>query len=134
MPTKPPKPTREFGTRRPSVPVVAQPGPPAKRSGHVGLLLMGTLAVGTAAYTVMPRNNCEPSPNLAQPSLLSNAECPPRGSSSGGSHGGSGGGRSYFSSASSSSQSVSGTSDSGSSHVSRGGFGSFAHAVGFSGG
>jgi hypothetical protein len=95
---------------------------------------MGTLAVGTAAYTVMPRSNCEPSPNVAQPSLLSNAECPPRGSSSGSSHGGSGGGRSYFSSGSSSSQSVSGTSDAGSSHVTRGGFGSFAHAVGFSGG
>ena len=134
MANKPPKPSREFGTRKPSVPVVTQPGPPAKRSGHVGLLLMGTLAIGTAAYTVMPRSNCEPSPNVAQPSLLSNAECPPRGSSSGSSHGGSGGGRSYFSSGSSSSQSVSGTSDAGSSHVTRGGFGSFAHAVGFSGG
>ena len=44
MTTKPPKPAREFGTRRPSVPVVTQSGPPAKRSGHVGLLLMGTLA------------------------------------------------------------------------------------------
>jgi hypothetical protein len=54
MSNKPPKPTREFGTRRPSVPVVLQPGPPAKRSGHVALFLMGTLAVGTAAYTVMP--------------------------------------------------------------------------------
>ena len=134
MATKPQKPTREFGTRRPSVPVVAHPGPPAKRSGHVGLLLMGTLAVGGGAYALMPRNNCEPSPNVAQPSLLSNAECPPRGSSSGGGHGGSGGGRSYFSSGSSSSQSVSGASDSGSSHVARGGFGSFAHALGFSGG
>ena len=135
MATKPTKPTREFGTRRPSVPVVPQPGPPAKRSGHVGLLLMGTFAVGGGAYTLMPRNNCEPSPNVASPSLLqSNAECPPRGSSSGSSHGGSGGGRSYFSSGSSSSQSVSGTSDSGSSHVTRGGFGSFAHAFGFSGG
>jgi hypothetical protein len=133
MATKPPKHAREFGTRRPSVPVVAQPGPPAKRSGHVGLLLMGTLAVGGGAFALMPRSNCEPSPNVAQPSLLSNAECPPRGSSGSG-HGGSGGGRSYFSSGSSSSQSVSGTSDSGSSHATRGGFGSFAHAFGFSGG
>ena len=133
MADKSPKASREFGTRRPSVPDVAQPGPPAKRSGHVGLLLMGTLAVGTAAYTVMPRNNCEPSPNVAQPSLLSNTECPPRGSSGSG-HGGSGSGRSYFSSGTSSSQSVASTSDAGSSHVTRGGFGSFAHAFGFSGG
>ena len=135
MATKPPKPAREFGTRKPSVPVVTQPGPPAKRSGHVALLLMGTLAVGGGAYALMPRNNCERPPNVASPSLLQgNAECPPRGSSSGGSHGGSGGGRSYFSSDSSSSHSASGTSDSGSSHVTRGGFGSFAHAFGFSGG
>ena len=41
-----------------------RPGPPAKRSGHVALLLMGTFAVGTAAYAVMPRDNCERSPNL----------------------------------------------------------------------
>jgi hypothetical protein len=94
---------------------------------------MGTLAVGGGAFALMPRSNCEPSPNVAQPSLLSNAECPPRGSS-GSSHGGSGGGRSYFSSGSSPSQSVSGTSDSGASHATRGGFGSFAHAFGFSGG
>jgi hypothetical protein len=132
MATKPPKPAREFGTRRPSVPVAPQPSPPAKRSGHVALLLMGTFAVGTAAYALTPRNSCESSPNVAQPSLLqSNANCPPRGSSSGG---GSGGGRSYYSGGSSSSQSASGTSDSGSSHVTRGGFGSFAHAFGFSGG
>jgi hypothetical protein len=135
MATKPTKPTRDFGTRRPSVPVVPQPSPPAKRSGHVALLLMGTFAVGGGAYALMPRDNCERPPNVASPSLLqSNAECPPRGSSSGGSHGGSGGGRSYYSSDSSSSHSASSTSDSGSSHVTRGGFGSFAHAFGFSGG
>jgi hypothetical protein len=132
MTTKPPKPDREFGTRRPSVPITTQPGTPAKRSGEVGLLMMGTLMVGTAAYTFMPRNNCEPSPNAASPSQLqSNANCPPRGSSSGG---GSGGGRAYYSGGSSSSPSASGTSDSGSSHVARGGFGSFGQAVGFSGG
>src|SRR6478672_7344353 len=135
MATKPQKPTREFGTRRPSVPVVAHTGPPAKRSGHVGLLLMGTLAVGGGAYALMPRNNCEPSPpGMAQPGgPQAVTDCQPRGSSSGG-RGGSAGGRSYFSSGSSSSQSVSGASDSGSSHVARGGFGSFAHAFGFSGG
>jgi len=135
MATRPTKPTREFGTRRPSVPIVERPSPPAKRSGHVGLLLMGTLAVGGGAYALTPRDNCERPPNLASPSLLQgNAECPPRGSSSGSSHGGSGGARGYYSGGSSSSQSVSGTSDSGSGHVARGGFGSFAHAFGFSGG
>jgi len=140
MPTKPQKPTREFGTRRPSVPVVAHPGTPAKRSGHVGLLLMGTLAVGGGAYALMPRNNCEPSPpGMAQPGgPQAVTDCQPRGSSSGG-RGGSGGGTSsrssFFSGDSSSSHSASGTSsDSGSGGVTRGGFGSFAHAFGFSGG
>jgi len=130
MATKPPKPNREFGTRKPSVPTA--PCPPAKRSGHVGLFLMGTLAVGGGAYALMPRNNCERPPNVASPSLLQgNTECQPRGSSS---SGGSGSGRSYYSGGSSSSQSVSSTSNSESSHVARGGFGSFGHAVGFSGG
>ena len=130
---------KDFGKRKPvSVPVVPRTGPPAKRSGHVALLLMGTFAVGTAAYTLMPRNNCERSPDTLSPSLLqSNAECPPR-SSSGSSHGGSGGGTSsrssYYGSDSSSSHSSSGTSDSTSHGVERGGFGSFAHAFGFSGG
>jgi hypothetical protein len=140
MANKPPKRSSDFGTRKTSVPDVTRPsGPPAKRSGHVALFLMGTLAVGSAAYTLMPRNRCGPPPNTPQPSLLqSNADCPPRGSSSS-SHGGSGGGgsssrSSYYSSDSSSSHSASGTSDSGSSHVTRGGFGSFAHAFGFSGG
>jgi hypothetical protein len=139
MANKPPSPSSEFGTRKPSVPDVTQPfGPPAKRSGHVALFLMGTLAVGGAAYTLMPRNKCEQPPNTAQPSLLqNNPDCPPRGSSSS-SHGGSGGGSSsrssYYSSDSSSSHSGSGTSDSGSNHATRGGFGSFGHAVGFSGG
>ena len=34
-----------------------------KRSGHVALLLMGTLAVGGGAYALMPRDNCERPPN-----------------------------------------------------------------------
>jgi hypothetical protein len=132
------KPTQDFGKRRPvSVPPVPpRPGPPAKRSGHVALLLMGTFAVGGTAYALMPSQNCERSPNVASPSLLqSNADCPPKGSSSS-SHGGSGGGSrsSYYSSDSSSNHTASGTSNTGSNHVSRGGFGSFAHAFGFSGG
>jgi hypothetical protein len=131
---------KDFGKRKPvSVPVAPRPGPPAKRSGHVALLLMGTFAVGSAAYALMPRNNCERSPDVPSPSLLqSNTECPPRGSSSGSSHGGSGGGSSsrtsYYSSDSSSSHSSSATHDFSSSGVQRGGFGSFAHAFGFSGG
>jgi hypothetical protein len=129
----------EFGKRKPvSVPASPRPAqPPAKRSGHVALLLMGTFAVGTAAYTLMPSGNCEPSPNAASsPLQQSNTECSSRSSSSSSSGGGSGGSSrsSYYSSDSSSSHSSSGTSDSGSHSAQRGGFGSFGHAVGFSGG
>jgi hypothetical protein len=127
----------EFGKRKPvSVPASPRPPqPPAKRSGHVALLLMGTVAVGSAADTLMPNRNCEQPPNAASSSLQQNTECTSRSSSS--SHGGSGGSSSrssYYSSDSSSSHSSSGTSDSGSHSAARGGFGSFGHAVGFSGG
>jgi hypothetical protein len=129
----------EFGKRKPvSVPAAPRPvpPPPAKRSSHVALLLMGTFAVGSAAYTLMPSRTCEqPNPHLASPTQ-SNAECSSHSSSS--SHGGSSGGSSsrssYYSSDSSSSHSSSGTSDSGSHSAQRGGFGSFGHAIGFSGG
>jgi hypothetical protein len=132
-------PEHEFGKRKPvSVPASPRPAqPPAKRSGHVALLLMGTFAVGSAAYTLMPSRNCEPSPNAASsPLQQSNTECSSRSSSSSSSGGGSGGSSrsSYYSSDSSSSHSSSGTSDSGSHSAQRGGFGSFGHAVGFSGG
>ena len=131
MANKPPKPPVEFKTRMPPPPVARPPSPPAKRSGHVALFLMGTIAVGGAAYTLMPHNKCEQPPNVAQPSLLqNNTDCPPRSSGSGGSSSRS----SYYSGGSSSGSSGSGTSESGSSHVTRGGFGSFAHAFGFSGG
>jgi hypothetical protein len=132
------KPDKDFGKRKPvSVPASPRPAPPpAKRSGHVALLLMGTVAVGGAAYALMPNRNCEPSPNAASSSLQQgDTECASRSSSS--SHGGSGGSSSrssYYSSDSSSSHSSSGTSDSGSHAVQRGGFGSFSHAFGFSGG
>jgi hypothetical protein len=132
------KPDREFGKRKlVSVPASPRPAPPpAKRSGHVALLLMGTFAVGSTAYTLMPSRSCEQSPN-ASSFQQSNTECSSRSSSSS-SHGGSGGGSSsrssYYSSDSSSSHSSSGTSDSTSHGVQRGGFGSFAHAFGFSGG
>ena len=127
------KPDTQFGTRKP---VAIRPAQPVKR-GHVALLLMGTLAVGGGAYAMMPSENCEPNrPGIAAPSgLATNTECRPRGSSSGGGHGSSGGtsSRSGFYGGGSSSPSPSGTSsDTTSNHVTRSGFGSFAHA--FSGG
>jgi hypothetical protein len=137
------KPKQEFGKRKPVVPGPAgpkRPGPPVKRSGHVALLVMGTLAVGGGAYALMPRENCQPtSPGMAAPALpQANTDCKPRGSSSGGGGGGGYSSRSsFFSGDSSSSHSSSATaSDSGSSGVTRGGFGSFAHsfAAHFSGG
>jgi hypothetical protein len=133
MADKPSK--KEFGKRRPAAgPPPAQQ--PVKRSGHVALLVMGTIAVGATAYTLMPRQNCEPSatgatvPGAAP--VQASAACSSRSGSSGG--GGSRwSSRSSFSSSDSSSHSSSGTSsDSGSGGVSRGGFGSFGH--GFSGG
>jgi len=125
------KPSKEFGKRRPVQPT---PRAPAKRSGHVALLVMGTLAVGTTAYTLMPRQTCEPSPPGTDPAAQTSTACSSsRSSSSGGSGGSGSSSRSSFFSSDSSSHSSSGTSsDSGHSSVSRGGFGSFGH--GFSGG
>ncbi|MDO9382739.1 MAG: hypothetical protein Q7T86_07735 [Hyphomicrobiaceae bacterium] len=123
------KPASEFGTRKP---VAIRPPQPVKR-GQVALLLMGTLAVGGGAYAMMPSENCQPNqPGMAAPSgLPTNTECRPRGSSSGG-HGSSGGSSSrssVYSSGSSSNHASSGTlSDSGTGHVTRGGFGGYAHA------
>jgi hypothetical protein len=130
MESQPPK--REFGKRRPvTTRTTAAPAAhPVKRSRHVALLVMGTLAIGGGAFTLMPGENCEPQ---------SSAACPPRGSSSG-SHGGSGGSWSrsnFFSGDASSNRSSSGTSaESGSGEVTRGGFGGFARAFAahFSGG
>jgi hypothetical protein len=125
------KPATEFGTRKP---VAIRPAQPVKR-GQVALLLMGTLTVGGGAYALMPSENCEPNrPGMAAPSgLQTSSECRPRGSSSGSSSAGSSGGSSsrsnFFSADSSRSHASSGTpSDSGSGHVTRGGFGSFAQA------
>ncbi|TMJ22214.1 MAG: hypothetical protein E6G93_07380, partial [Alphaproteobacteria bacterium] len=75
------KPDKDFGKRKPvSVPASPRPAqPPAKRSGHVALLLMGTFAVGSTAYALMPSRNCEPSPNAASSSLQQgNTECSSR--------------------------------------------------------
>ena len=144
------QPRKEFGKRRPQ-PRTLQPRTPSepapKRSSHVALLLMGTFAVGGAAYTLMPRESCTlsspgpaspavaapPSPGVAQPALpaAGTTSCTSRGSS-----GGSGHSRySFFSGGDSSSRSSSGGSSSEAEcgHVSRGGFGALAHAFGFSG-
>ena len=122
-------PSKEFGRRRPA-PSAAPPREPVKRSGHVALLVMGTIAVGTTAYTLMPRPNCDP-PAPGAPAQA-NAAC-----SSGG-HTSSDGrwyARSSFYSGDTASHSSSGTSsDGGSGGVSRGGFGAFAHGFGVSGG
>jgi hypothetical protein len=129
-------PTRDFGKRRP---VVAQTAAPVKRSRHVALLLMGTVAIGGGAYALTSGRNCEPkSPGMAAPSTPpTGTECSSRGYSSGGGHGGSWSRSSFYGGNSPSSSSSSSTaSESGSGSVTRGGFGSFAHALGshFSGG
>jgi hypothetical protein len=121
----------DFGKRKPQG---APSTPPIKRSGHVVLLLMGTLAVGAAASVLMSRQNCTPtSPGMAGPAVPpTDGSCSQR-SSGGGGSGGSGGSHFYSSSdTSSSGRSSGGLAESGG--VSRGGFGSFAHAFGFSGG
>jgi hypothetical protein len=130
------QPSKEFGKRRPQT--SAPHEPPSKRSPHVALLLMGTFAVGGAAYSVMAHRNCPPapSPGMAAPAVPQpngDTGCTSRGSSS--SSTGHGGSRySFFSDDSSIHSSSSGSSEASSSSVSRGGFGSFAHAFGFSGG
>ena len=133
------KPNQEFGKRKQvSVPASPRPvpPPPPKRSSHVVLLLMGTFAVGTAAYTLMPSRTCE-QPNQYG-STQNTTECSSRNSSSSSSGGGSGSSSrsSYYSGGSSSNSSSSQASsyDSGSHAAQRGGFGSFGHAIGFSGG
>ena len=119
--------TTEFGKRQPT-PLPPAPGP--KRSNHVALLVMGTLAVGGGAYALMPGAGCQPSPpGAAAPGMpQANAGCTSRGGSGGGgsSRYGFFGNSSKGSSASSSSEASGG--------VTRGGFGSFARAFGFGGG
>ncbi|MTV11757.1 hypothetical protein FDV58_39785 [Bradyrhizobium elkanii] len=140
------KPNPDFGKRRPVVPAVPtppRPDAPSKRSNQVALLLMGTLAVGGSAYALMPRPNCQPvppPPGVTAPGVATpvppqpGVDCTARSSSSG-SGGSSGSARSsFFNSSSSSSGSSASSSSSSSSSVNRGGFGSFAHAFGFSGG
>ena len=115
---------RSQGSGQGSVPPT-RPKPQGKRSHEVVLLLMGTIAVGSTAYALMPRE-CTPAEPGAMPSLSS--ECPPRGSSSS-SHGSSGSGGRYGYSSSGSGSTPAGTAtDASSGTVKRGGFGSFAHS------
>jgi hypothetical protein len=115
------KPVTQFGKREAAF--AAQHGRATKRSSHVALLLAGTVAVGGGAYALMPSENCAANqPGMAAPA---NAGCSPRSSSSGG------GGSSrygFYSGDSAANKSASGTSPPGSGTVTRGGFGSFAHA------
>ena len=124
--------THEFGKRRPAP---QPPSPPSKRSNHVALLVMGTLAVGGGAYALTGPENCQPaSPGVANPAQpQAQATCTSRGSSFTGSHGNYSRTMhlSFLGGDSSSHSSSSGTAESGS--VSRDGFGGVAHAFGFSG-
>jgi len=128
------RPKVEFGKRRRVTPLPPEPAP--KRSGHVALLVMGTMAVGGAAFALMPGQSCVPpqpaAPGMAAPAVPPTGECTSRGSSySGGS-----GGRSFAwssSSGDSASRTQAASSES-SGGVTRGGFGSFARAFGFGGG
>ncbi|MDD1531824.1 hypothetical protein C7U92_31785 [Bradyrhizobium sp. WBOS7] len=123
---------KEFGKRRPAAEKPPS-GPPVKRSGHVALLVMGTLAVGTTAYTLMPRQTCEPTPGAVPGQTTTTCTTSSSSSSSGSGSSSRWSSRSSLFSSDSSSHSSSATSsDSGHSSVSRGGFGSFGH--GFSGG
>ena len=131
------KPIQEFGRRRPAAIPTA---PPVKRSGHVALLLMSTVAIGGSAYALMPRQRCEPrSPGMAAPAtpdtncrIRNNLVRRPRllrqfdWSRS-----------SFYGGDTAANRSSSGgAGDSGSGGVTRGGFGSFARAFSahFSGG
>jgi hypothetical protein len=94
---------------------------------------MGTMAVGGGAYALMPNRNCQPNPpGMATPGV-------PQGSTTCAAHGSSGSSYtrssrfSFFGADSSSSRSSATSSDSGSPGVTRGGFGAFARAFGFSG-
>jgi hypothetical protein len=119
-----------FGKRQPT-PLPPAPGP--KRSNHVALLMMGTLAVGGGAYALTPGAGCQPTPPGAAASGMpqANAGCTSR-SGSGGSGGYSGASR-YGLYGDSSKGGASSSSSETSGGVTRGGFGAFARAFGFGG-
>jgi hypothetical protein len=125
------RPAKEFGKRIPAV-IPSDAAQPVKRSRHVALLVMGTLAVGGGAFAMMPREGCPPPPpTMGEPPPERDTSCARRSSS------GTGFGRSthfgFFSGDNSSRPSSSTSSESSFGSVVRGGFGSFARALGFSG-
>jgi len=127
------RPANEFGKRRPST-IAPHGAHPVKRSRHVALLLMGSLVVGSGAFAMMPRENCEPKGGgMATPALpQGSTECGPRSSSSARGYGGSASSSrsSFFGGDGSSSRSSSGNpSESGSGETTRGGFGGFARSL-----
>jgi hypothetical protein len=128
------RPIRQFGKRGP---VAVEPAPPVKRSGHVALLLMGTMAIGGGGYALMPNENCGPNgPGMAS-DPQAGAACASRHSWSGYGHGSWSPRSSFFGGDSSPGGPASAAStDARSGTVTRGGFGSFARAftATFSGG
>ena len=129
------RPRVEFGKRRRVTPLPPEPAP--KRSGHVALLVMGTMAVGGAAFALMPGQTCVPpqpaAPGMAAPAVPPTGGCTSRGSSYSG--GGTGSWSSFhFYGGDSASRASSAASSESSGGVTRGGFGSFARAFGFGGG
>jgi len=104
-----------------------------KRSSQVALLLMGTTAIGGTAYSMMPSENCSTDrPAISSTGAPAN-DCARR---SGSSSSSGGGGHRSSGGSSSSSQGLFGNNSSSSNpgathdsnHVTRGGFGSFAHS------
>jgi uncharacterized membrane protein len=54
-----------FNKRHPRRPPAEEP---RKRSNHIALLVMGTMAVGGGAYALMPSETCDPDrPSIEQP-------------------------------------------------------------------
>jgi hypothetical protein len=127
------QPIREFGRRRP---IAVEPAAPVKRSGHVALLLMGTMAIGGGAYALVPNESCGPNPPGMASDPQAGAQCASRHSWSGYGRGSWLPRSSFFGASSLSGPASATSSDAGSGTVTRGGFGSFVRAftAHFSGG
>jgi hypothetical protein len=117
-------PVPEFGKRRPEA-IADAPTP--KRSSHVALLLMGSFAVGGAAYALMPREKCEPAPPGMAVTSGPQPTCSSR--SYFGNHGYGGGSSRYGLFGGGDASSRSGVASESSGGVTRGGFGGFADAI-----